>query len=308
MNPFFHLFIVYFIWGSTFVAMRAAVVNHSGFQPFSVGASRLAVASLLLFSWALLTKKKIRIKRSDLLVCAVSGTLIWLGGNAMVMWAEQWVDSGYATLVFSTLPIWTALVGCLLDRKKPSLIILASTFTALFGMALLGGEQLFAKTQNVTVPTLTILASAILWSFSTHLQKRKPLSCSPMVGSAYQQMFGGISVLLVALLTRESWPQPTMQAWAAWGYLVVFGSVVAFSSYIQVVRHFPPTISMTFAYVCPVLTVIFGHFILDEPVTKNKLLGMSVILSSVLWIFYDQRKQLRSAQKLAAAGVRAIPS
>jgi drug/metabolite transporter (DMT)-like permease len=279
--------------------MRAAVMNHSGFQPFSVGASRLALASVVLFAWAYLARRKLRLNRSDLLVCAVSGNLIWLGGNALVMWAEQWVDAGYATLIFSTLPICTILIGCLIDRQKPSSLVLIAALMALGGMTMLGGSQLFARTQNILVPTLTIFVSVVLWSFSTHLQKRRPLKCSPLVGSAYQQLFGALGVFIVALLAGETWPHPSQQAWAAWAYLVMFGSIIAYSSYIEVVRHFPPSISMTFAYVCPVLTVIFGHFLLGEPLNANRMAGMAVILSSVLLIFHDQRRQARAIQVAA---------
>lgn len=290
MNSYIHLGIVYLVWGSTFVAMRAAVVGNSGFQPFSVAASRLAVASLLLFSWAKFRGLELKMKRRDLIVCAVSGILIWLCGNAFVMWAEQWIDAGYATLVFSTLPIWTILVGCVLDRKSPSLAVILAAFTALGGMVLLGGLDLFSKTSTLLIPTLTVLLSAILWSFSTHLQRRKPLSCSALVGSAYQQLFGGIAVLIVALAIGEPFPDPTLQASIAWAYLVIFGSIIAYSSYVHVVQHFSPAVSMTFAYVCPVLTVIFGHLILNEPVDLHKILGMVVILSSVFCIFYDQHR------------------
>ena len=100
-GAYIHLFVVYLIWGSTFVAMRAAVMGDSGFKPFSVGASRLAVSSFLLFGWAVLRKVPLRLSRRDLWGSAVSGVIIWVTGNGFTMWAEQTVDAGYAALIFS---------------------------------------------------------------------------------------------------------------------------------------------------------------------------------------------------------------
>lgn len=291
--------IVYLVWGSTFVAMRAAV-SDSSFGPFSVGASRLAVASVVLFALASLRKMPLRVKRGDLPRLAASGLLIWVGGNGLVMWSEQWVDAGYATLVFSTLPIWTTLIGCAIDRTAPSMQLIASFVSAFFGMALLGGESLLTGNQKVLVPTLVILLSAILWSISTHLQKRKPVSCSMFVASAYQQLFGAFGFAAMALLFGEHWPHPSVQAWWAWAYLVVFGSIIAYSSYLHVVREFSPSVAMTFAYVCPVLTIVFGRLILNEEITWNKVTGMVVILLAVFGIFRDQHR-IRMRAKHAQA-------
>lgn len=287
---YIHLAIVYVIWGSTFVAMRAAVADHSGFQPFAVGASRLAVASAILFLIAWLKKIPLKLTRQDFWVSMATGLLIWVCGNGFVMWCEQFVDAGYATLIFSTLPIWTLLMGSFLDRRRPSGILIAASIAAFIGMAILAGRSLLQADTHVLIPTLIILLSTFLWSISTHLQKRKPLTCSLFVASAYQQMFGAAGMAFMMLITQESWPHPTHRAWLAWGYLVIFGSIIAYSSYINVVKNFSPAASMTFAYVCPVLTMIFAYFILDEPITANKVAGMIFILGAVYVIFLNQKK------------------
>lgn len=301
-SAYFHLLTVYLVWGSTFVAMRAAVMENSGFEPFVVLTTRLAAASLILFGWALLRKKNLAVSRQDLSVLAISGFIIWVTGNGCVMWAEQFVDSGYATLIFSTLPIWTTLLGCLLDKKRPSLVLVWSLFAAFFGMYLLG-ERAFGSKNSLLVPTLVILCSTILWSISTHLQRRKPLSCSMLVASAYQQLFGTIGGFAMILITGEKLSHPTAQAWLAWSFLVIFGSVIAFNSYVTVVKIFPPTVSVTFAYVCPLITVFLGYWILGESITSRKIAGMLIILSSVYAIFHEQ-KQGRKTKSLTERKLR----
>jgi len=295
-GAYFHLLVVYVVWGSTFVAMRAAVMGDSGFKPFSVGASRLAVASLLLFAWAILRKVPLRLSRRDLWVSAVSGVVIWVTGNGFTMWAEQTVDAGYAALVFSTVPIWTALIGNMIDRRLPSARLCGAFVVAIAGMAVLGGSGLFHAGTHLLKPTLVILSGTVLWGMTTHLQKRLPIHGPLFVSSAYQQFFGALGFFLMVLIMGEPWPHPTRQAWFAWGYLVLFGSIIAYSSYIAVVRKFPATIAMTFAYVCPVLAVLFGALLLKETISPNKIVGMGMILGAVYLIFKEQRvakKQLR---------------
>src|SRR5262249_17894503 len=138
-------------------------------------------------------------------------------------------------------------------------------------------------------PTLAILFGTFLWGWVTHLQKKFPPRSPLFVTAAYQQFFGAIGFLLMALMMREPWPHPTPKAWIAWGYLVLFGSIIAYHSYVIVVQKLPATIAMTFAYVCPVLAVIFGAVVLNEPITSNKLAGMVMILGAVYFIFREER-------------------
>lgn len=288
-SAYVHLFVVYLIWGSTFVAMRAAVMGDSGFGPFSVGATRLTVASLILFGFAVLRKLPLRISKRDLCVSAISGITIWVAGNGLVMWAEQWVEAGYAALVFSTLPIWTAIIGNIIDKKFPSLLLWCAFCLALIGMAVLCRASLSLDTTQLIKPTLVILFGTLLWAMSTHLQKRFPVSCPSFISSAYQQFFGACGFFMVLLFKHEAWPHPTTQSLIAWTYLVIFGSIIAYNSYIAVIRSFSATIAMTFAYVCPVLSVIFGALLLKEPIGMNKIIGMILILGAVFIIFQEQR-------------------
>lgn len=269
--------------------MRAAVMGDSGFKPFSVGASRLAVACLLLFAWAALRRMPLRLARRDLMVHAASGLAIWVTGNGFAMWAEQWVDAGYAALLIGTIPIWTAILGAVLDRRLPSARLWAALAVAVAGMLALSGDALSSADGPTFLPTVAILCGSVLWAMSTHLQKRLPVRTTPFVSAAYQQLFGALGFAAMALLAREPWPHPTPQAWIAWAYLVVFGSIIAYNSYVAVVRHFPATIAMTFAFVCPVLALAFGALVLDEPITPRKLVGMAMILGAVYLIFAEQR-------------------
>ena len=118
-----YLFAVYFIWGSTYLAIRVAVRDGSGFPPFTMGAMRMLAASILLFLWAVLRRQGMRPSRRDLGVLVASGLLLWVGGNGLVVWAEQRAASGYAALLIGTTPIWAAIIESVLDRRAPSRLL-----------------------------------------------------------------------------------------------------------------------------------------------------------------------------------------
>ena len=119
-GAYLHLGIVYLVWGSTYLAIRVAVREGSGFPPFSMGATRVILAGLLLLGWAALSRKRVRPSRRELLILAGSGLLLWSVGNGLVIWAEQRADSALAALVIGTTPIWAVLIEAALDRRRPS--------------------------------------------------------------------------------------------------------------------------------------------------------------------------------------------
>lgn len=117
----FYLSVVYIIWGSTYLAIRVAVREGSGFPPFTMGMTRLFLAGVLLLLWAVLRKMPIRPSREEILVLVSSGLLLWTGGNGLVMWATQHANSGLAALIVASAPIWAALIETLINRRVPSL-------------------------------------------------------------------------------------------------------------------------------------------------------------------------------------------
>src|ERR1700690_3406359 len=125
----FHLAIVYVVWGGTYLGIRFAVRDGSGFPPFIMAATRFLLGGLVLLVWALLIHQSLRISKRDAVLLFISGLLLFNGGNGMVTWAERRADSGYAALVVGTTPIWAALIEALWDRKRPSHMLFLSLLT-----------------------------------------------------------------------------------------------------------------------------------------------------------------------------------
>lgn len=280
-----NLFVVYLAWGSTYLFIRVAVREGSGFPPFAMVASRTLCASLILFLIAGLFRKRLRLPRRELGVLALSGIMLWLGGNGMVTWAEHHVNSGYAALIIGTAPIFAVILETILDRDLPSPMVVFSLLVAFTGLGVLIWPVLQQGVEADAASTLALLTAAVLWPAGSLLVQRSRTQCSPVVISAYQQFFGGLGIAAAVLLTGEPRPQPNASAWVGWAYLIVVGSLISFTSYLVAVRSLPIRVVMTYAYVNPVIAVMLGWLVLQEQITAATLLGMALILAGVAGVF-----------------------
>lgn len=291
-----HLIVVYIVWGSTYLAIRIAVREGSGFPAFTMAAMRVIIASIILFSWAGLTRKGLKIGKRELGVLFVSGILLWVGGNGMVSWAERRAESGYSALLIAALPLWVAIMEAIIDRRPPTWRLVAALLIGLAGVGVLNGPVILEGSGEDIYAAIALVAAAILWGLGAIFQRRRAVSLKPESSSAYQQLFGGIGLLAAAALTGEPRPDPIPEAWAAWGYLVIFGSVFAFTSFIKALRLLPTNIVMTYAYVNPVVAVILGRVILGEAITAWTIGGSVLIILGVMGVFHERRVGSRTVK------------
>jgi len=289
-----HLFVTYIVWGSTYLAIRVAVREGAGWGPFWLGASRILIAGGILLLFCALRGKRLRPTGSELLVLTISGLLMWIGGNGGVNWAEQRVDSGLAALVVGTMPIWVAMMAAVIDRRPPSLLLIGSLVAGFLGVGVLTAPMIAADARADAVGLLVVMAAAICWGAGSLLLRRRPVKTAPLVTSGLQQLIGGIGFVFLAAAAAEPLPQPVPVAWIAWAYLVIFGSLLAFSSYIRALELLPTSVVMTYTYVNPVIAVLLGWLILSEPITWVTVAGMILILAGVVGVFRDKTQQLAS--------------
>jgi len=294
-----NLFSVYFIWGSTYLAIRIGIKEGSGFQPFWFGGIRVLVAGTILVLWGALRKKKVIPNRKDLLVLAASGLLFWIGGNGMVILAERRLDSGLAALIIATTPLWVALFESILDRRMPSILLVASLITGFGGIVILSYPLLSSGIRADVLSVLALLFASLSWSSGLVLQARRPVSVGRGVNSGYQQLFGGVFFTLIALLMREPLPAPTQEAWWALGYLILFGSIIAFTSFVSALQLLPASLVTTYAYVNPVIAVILGWLILREPISGWTVAGGIFVLAGVSGIFQVNNQKRKKAAEFA---------
>jgi drug/metabolite transporter (DMT)-like permease len=284
----FSLFVTYVVWGSTYLAIRVAVRDGAGWGPFWLGATRVLAAAAALFLFNALRGARLKPTRAELGILAATGVLLWVGGNGAVNWAEQRIDSGLAALIVGTMPIWVALMESLIDRRRPSLLLSASLVVGFAGLVVLTYPMLEDGVRSNLVGVVAVVFAAVSWGYGSIVVNRRPLNFDPIVISGWQQLAGGVGFTLIALMVREPAPQPTPEAWAAWTYLVVFGSLLAYTCFVYALKELPTTVVMTYAYVNPVIAVLLGWVILSEPITAYTLVGMVLIVGGVYGVFRDK--------------------
>jgi drug/metabolite transporter (DMT)-like permease len=294
-----HLLVVYIVWSSTYLAIRLGVREGSGFTPFVFGAMRVLTAGGILLLWSRLTGKRLRLTRNELFTTAGSGLLLWLCGNGLVTVAEQRADSGLAALIVASTPIWVAMMEGILNRRLPTRLLVISLLAGTAGIVVLSMPLLLSGVHADFLSWLALIAASITWSAGSLLQSRNKVGLAPTVSSGYQLLFGGIGFSVVALILGEPLPHPSLEAWMAWGYLVLFGSVVAFTSYVQALRLLPARVATTYAYVNPILAVVLGWLVLREEITLWTVGGAVLVLIGVAGVFRSHKHEQETQREIS---------
>jgi drug/metabolite transporter (DMT)-like permease len=284
-SGYLHLLVIYIVWGSTYLAIRVAVRDGAGFTPFMMGAMRVLAASIILMVIGFLTRQRLKLTRVEFLNLFVSGILLWTGGNGLVMLGERKADSAVAALIIACTPIWVAILDAILDRKVPSGLLIGSLVVGTSGIVVLTMPLILTGLKAELLSILSIVLASLSWASGSVLQSRRQVKLAPVVSSGYQSLFGGLGFVIVAMLLREPLPHPIPQAWLAWAYLVIFGSAIAFTSFVQVLRLLPTKIVVTYSYVNPIIAVLLGWIILGEQITVWTIGGAALVLLGVAGVF-----------------------
>ena len=285
-----HLLIVYIVWGSTYLGIRVAVQEGSGFPPMIMSATRVFAGSLILVALArFIQKQSLRLTKEEWVVLSVSGLALWWGGNGLVAIAEMTVPSGYAALIIACTPIWVAIIESILDKKRPSVFLVISLLIGVAGIAVLNWPAIIAGNLNDLRGLFLLIIAGLSWGAGSIYQKRKNIHTTPEISSAVQQFTGGVALLITSFIISEPTINPVSSAWWAWGYLIIFGSVIAFTSFVKALKLLPPNVVFTYAFVNPVVAVILGFFILGEPITPWTFAGATLVIIGVLGVFKEQK-------------------
>jgi len=284
-----HLSIVYVLWGSTYLAIRIAVQEGSGFPPMIMSATRVFCGSIILMSLAkIFYKDSLKINREEFLVLFISGIALWFGGNGLVAIAETNINSGYAALIIACTPIWVAAIESYLNKRTPSLFLLGSLVISILGITILNWPAISTNDTTNLWSTFLLIFAGLSWGAGSIYQKRKGLKISPEVSSAYQQIFGGLVLFIASFVLSEPNISPSFTSWLAWAYLIIFGSVIAFTSFIKALKLLPANIVFTYAFINPIVAVLLGLIVLNEPITIWTLVGSPLILIGVFGVFKEK--------------------
>ena len=282
------LLVTYVVWGSTYLAIRVAVREGAGWGPFWLGGSRVFVAAAILLVVCYLRKVRFKPTGAEFVVIAGSGILMWVGGNGAVNWAEQRIDSGLAALVIGAMPMWVVLMESVIDRRRPSFRLVGALLVGFAGLGVLTLPMWRDGLQGDLAGVAARVVAAISWGAGSVWLNRKPVGVDSVATAGLQQLFGGFGFLAMVVILAEPLPQPSGEGWAAWVYLVLFGSVFAFTCFIYALKTLPTTLVMTYSYVNPVIAVFLGWLLLSEPVTTYTLAGTMLIIAGVYGVFREK--------------------
>jgi drug/metabolite transporter (DMT)-like permease len=278
--------IIYFVWGSTFFAIRVGVRE---VPPFLLAAMRFSVAGLILYAWMIARGERSptgRQWRSAFLLAI----LIFVFDYGLLFWAEQRVPSGMAAVMLATIPVYMALSEIIFLRTQKLTVRLAvALLIGVGGVAVLVSRSLNVGGAPIDrLGAVALLVAGISWSAAATLTRKLPLPPSKVMSSGVQMLAGGVMLALTAATLGEFRNfQPSVVSRAAWlslVYLIIFGSIVAFTAYVWLIHHESPTKVGTYAYVNPVVAVVIGYFLGGEPLDLRTILGTAFVLISVVVI------------------------
>jgi len=295
--------IIYLVWGSTYLAIRIGVRE---FPPLLMAAMRFFVAGAVLYGWAIARGERSPDRRQWSAI-ALLAFLFFVCDYGLLFWAEQRVPSGITAVMMATIPVFIALCEIALLRTQTLTFRLALALLAgIAGVAVLASRSSFVGGTPVnTTGALALIFASLSWAVGTVLMRRLSLPSSKVMSSGTQMLAGGIllSIASTALGEFGGFHPATISraAWFSLLYLIVAGSIVAFTAYLWLIHHESPTKVGTYAYVNPVVAVLLGYFLAGESLGLRTVLGTLLVLISVIAITTAPAKKASAPLPVEAA-------
>lgn len=293
-------FSIYVIWGSTYLMNKIAVTE---LPPFMLASMRFVTAGILIFIICKIMKISIAITKKQLLNTTIAGFLFLAFGNGVVVWALKYVDSGFAALEISAQPLLILVLMLVLQGKKIQPMSIIGVIFGIIGIYLLVSQKEILSQENSIVGMLMIFVCMLSWSYGSLFVGKADLPKNYFVNTGYQMLLGGLILCPASLLFGETWSLPT--EWSSrvqltMVLLVVFGSIVAFTSFNYLLRAVSPEKVATSAYVNPIIALLLGWYFLDEQITTQSVAAAVILLTGVYFI--NTKKKLTLFSRFTSKG------
>jgi drug/metabolite transporter (DMT)-like permease len=296
--------IIYLVWGSTYFAIRIGVRE---VPPFLLAAMRFLVAGLVLYGWMAARGERSPTGRQWVSAFSLA-VLIFVLDYGLLYWAEQRVPSGIASVMMATIPVFMAMSEIILLRTRRLTARLGlALLVGLGGVAVLLSHSLNLGGAPINMPgAVALIVASISWSLASAFSRILPLPSSKVMSSGAQMLAGGVLLTLTAAARGEfrafhPW-DVSLGAWLSLAYLIVAGSIVAFTAYVWLIHFESPTKVGTYAYVNPVVAVLIGHFLGGETLGLRTIVGALLVLTSVLVIATTRSKEPAPALSMEETG------
>ena len=286
--------VIYFVWGSTFLAIRVGVRE---VPPFLLAGLRFLIAGLVLFAW-MRAKGTVSPTAREWFSATLLAVLIFVLDYGLLFWAERRVPSGIAAVMMATIPVFMALSEILfLKTQRLTPRLGAALLIGIGGVLVLVSRSIsFGDSPIDTIGAIALIVAAIGWSVGSALTRTLPLPSSKAMSSGAQMFAGGVLLMITSAALGEfrgfRVQAVSLKAWLALAYLIVAGSIVAFTAYLWLIHHESPTKVGTYAYVNPVVAVLLGYFLGGEGLSLRTIMGTMLVLVSVVVITTTPKKRI----------------
>ena len=270
---------VWLFWGSTFAGIRYALVS---MPPFAMASARFLLAGAILYAICAL-RGRARATRADVVRAAITGASLLLIGNGTTAWAVQFLPTGITSLLLSLAPVWMAIIAFVWGRERPTRLAIVGMLLGFAGLALL--LQPKATSALPLWPAVVAVLASVSWSFGSIYQRRVPKSDNLVLITALQMLFGG-AMLAVEAGVFGDWRAIdvrtiTAASFGGFAWLVLFGSLFAYSAYLYTMQSANTALASTYAYVNPIVAVLLGMLLFHERFTPLEAVASAVILAGV---------------------------
>lgn len=287
--------VIYFVWGSTFLAIRVGVRE---VPPFLLAGMRFLVAGLVLYGW-MRARGTPSPTPHEWRAASILAVLIFVFDYGLLFWAERRVPSGIAAVMMATIPVFMALAEIVFLRtQRLTLRLGLALLLGVGGVAVLVGHTMSLGEAPIdTAGACALIFAALSWSIAASLSRKLPLPAAKAMSSGAQMLAGGVFLTLTAALLGEfrgfHVQAVSRGAWLALAYLIVAGSILGFTAYVWLIHHESPTKVGTYAYVNPVVAVLVGYFLGGEAIGPRTIVGTLLILVSVVVITTTPKREAK---------------
>lgn len=277
-------FSIYVIWGSTYLLNKIAVTE---LPPLMLAAIRFLAAGIIIFIIAKILGYSLAITKTQLKNCFIIGFLFLTFGNGGVVWALKYVDSGFAALEISAQPLVVLIMMRIFEGKKIQPMSMVGVFLGVIGIYLLVSQKELINQEGSAIGMLMIFACMLSWAYGSLFVAKANFPSNFFINTGYQMLAGGTMLLIASLIFGETWTYPNQ--WSqpvliSMILLIIFGSIVAFTSFNYLLRNVSPEKVATSTYVNPIIAMILGSYVLNEQITTQSIIAAIVLLTGVYFI------------------------
>lgn len=282
-------FSIYGIWGSTYLLNKIAVTE---IPAFSLAALRFLIAGVLILLIAKILKKPLHISKKQFLNATIAGFLFLVYGNGVFVWALNYIDSSFAALLASTQPLFVLILMRMIDGKKMQVKSIVGVVLGMIGMYLLVSQQGISAKEGSLLAIFVMFTCVLSWSYGSIFVSKADLPKNFFVSTGYQMISAGVLLLTISFGLQETWLLPTnwsFEAQLSVIGLILFGGIVAFTSFNFLLKNVSPEKVATSAYVNPIVAMILGWYVLGEQLSTQSIIASVVLLTGVYFITSRKR-------------------